>query len=127
MKHRSWIGFCSVAVGLLAWGVVVLSTGCEEAEGTASLTVEPAFVDLTAGTVVSNLNSSATTQTFTVTEDSLRSLSLPLIWSVSNPSLGTISYSGGRSASYVRSNARGDNAILVEDQYGARGTATVRQ
>lgn len=119
-------------ISILKWGVagllvaafalVVLQVGCEDADDTVALTVEPNYVDLTSTTS----SASTGTQTFTVT-DGLRDLSLPLVWSVSDPSMGTIADSGGTTASYVRSNRTGDNSILVEDQYGARGVATVRQ
>jgi hypothetical protein len=108
-----------VAMGLAVAGSAFL-TGCEEAKGTHGLVVEPSFVDLTSG--FTNF-----TQTFTVTEESLRELSLPLAWRVSNTDLGNITSSGGRSASYTRNNAHGDNSVFVEDQYGAQGTASVRQ
>jgi hypothetical protein len=112
---------------------VLINTGCEEAEGTHSLTVEPSFMDLTVSSGNSTTTNGVTTNgvytlTFTVTEDSLRDLSLPLEWTVSEPLLGSIRYVGGNSAAYLpNKNQHGDNAIFVEDQYGARGTATVRQ
>jgi len=65
-------------------------------------------------------------QTFVVT-GGLRELSMPLVWTVSNPQLGYIGSSGGASASYLALDAHGDNAITVVDQYGAEGVATVRQ
>ena len=95
--------------------------GCEKATGTRWLTVSPSTVDLTSG--VTN----SATLTFTVTAG-LGDLSLPLVWSVSDPTLGVIGSSGGLSASYVGYlTAPGYNAIHVKDQYGAEGVATVRQ
>jgi hypothetical protein len=113
-----------ILMGLVAVSAAFMLSGCEEATGTRSLTVDPAFVDLTGSSTTS---SNTLNQTFSVTEDSLQDLSLPLEWRVSNPGLGSIASSGGRSASYVRSSASGDNSIFVVDQFGAEGIATVRQ
>ena len=115
-----------VSAGMLTVAVLAtgLMTGCEEADGIRALTVSPEFVDLTGA---STSSSNTLNQTFTVSEDSLQELSLPLKWRVSNPGLGSIASSGGRSASYVRFSATGDNSIFVVDQYGAEGIATVRQ
>ena len=114
----------SSGIFMLAMLGTSLFSGCEEAEDIRGLTIEPDFVDLTGTTSASSNNLS---QTFTVSEDSLQTLSLPLEWSVSNPGLGSIASSGGSSASYVRFTAHGDNSIQVVDQYGSRGVATVRQ
>jgi hypothetical protein len=120
MKRNGWIGLCLfVFIGLLVSAILM---GCEGAADTVGLGIEPSFVDLT-----SSSNTATTgTQTFSVTTG-LRELSLPLTWRVSNPTLGSISSSGGTMASYLRTTANGDNSIVVEDQYGARGVATVRQ
>lgn len=115
-----WVLMATVGLVALAMGGALLNAGCEEGTGTKGLTVEPAFADLTSG--FTNF-----TQTFTVSQEDLRELSLPLEWRVSDPSLGSIQAAGGFSASYVRTNKRGDNAIFVKDQYGAEGAATVRQ
>lgn len=120
---RTRIGFSGFAAlmsaAVLTFGFLI--AGCETGGDTVALSVEPPFVDLT------GVNSNTVlTQTFTVT-GGLRELSLPLEWSVSNPNLGTIASSGGSSASYVRTGSHGDNSIMVVDQYGAEGVATVRQ
>ena len=108
------------AVGLIvAFSVVSFLVGCEKT-GTVALTVTPAYVDI-------STSSSNRMQTFTVT-GGLRDLSLPLVWEVSNDRLGSIAGAGGNSASYVRTPAvHGDNSIIVRDQYGAEGVATVTQ
>jgi hypothetical protein len=120
-------------VAMWAAAVVVgaLIAGCETGGDTGiGLTVVPSFVDLSVSTTSTNSTTNTTiTQTFTVETNGLRSLSLPLEWSVSDTNLGMIGASGGYSASYVRTSVsnHGDNAITVEDQYGAKGVATVRQ
>ena len=127
MKQTSMMLACVGVLTLLVAGVL-LNSGCEEASNTESLTVEPSFADLSGLGVVGSASNSTFTQTFTVDQRSLRELSLPLTWHVSNPALGDISSAGGRSASYSRKkDAHGDNSVLVEDQYGAQGVATVRQ
>ncbi|MCE9613185.1 MAG: hypothetical protein K8T26_02860 [Lentisphaerae bacterium] len=119
MNTKSFLA-ASAGLVLLVLGGALLNSGCEEGSGTQGLTVEPAFADLTSG--FTNF-----TQTFTVSKDDLRELSLPLTWRVSDPSLGSIQAAGGYSASYTRTKKHGDNGIFVEDQYGAEGAATVRQ
>ncbi|MDA0989693.1 MAG: hypothetical protein O3A51_02960 [Verrucomicrobia bacterium] len=95
-------------------------SGCEKAKNTRGLIIIPGFADLTSG--FTNF-----TQNFRVDPENLSDLSLPLVWRVGNPALGVISSSGGFSAAYARTGQHGDNSIFVEDQYGAQGTATVRQ
>ncbi|MDA0578653.1 MAG: hypothetical protein O3B24_11205 [Verrucomicrobia bacterium] len=119
MKKSLFVVASVAMASVVVLGSVLLS-GCEEGKGTHALDVSPSFADLTSG--FTNF-----TQTFTVSEESLRDLSLPLVWRVSNPALGNITISGGRTAAYTRSNAHGDNGIFVEDQFGAEGAATIRQ
>lgn len=128
MKKLLAVG--SLAVVLASAGIALFS-GCE-ADNTVWLTIDPEFVDVSQE-VNTNRNVNLT---FTVDEEDLRSLSLPLAWRVSNTTLGNVGFSSGRSASYVINFTssgspmtwpHGVNAIMVEDQYGARGTATVLQ
>jgi hypothetical protein len=111
----------AAAVGVLCVAAFWVA-GCDDGAG-YGLTVTPADVDLAVG---------ETSQGFAVgtsTNDAsgLRALSLPLEWSVSNPSLGYIVAGSGASAVYVRTATIGINVITVQDQYGAEGIATVRQ
>lgn len=105
----------------------VLLVGCETGGASASLTVDPSSVDLTGAAT------NSATFTFTVvastndTVTGLRPLSLPLTWTVSDPSLGSIVTSAGLSAGYVPTSLSGVNVITVRDQYGAEGVATVAQ
>ena len=113
------ISVVGVAMVMVTVALAFVLSGCED-KGTVGLTVSPSFADISAG-------SSNVWQTFTVT-DGLRDLSLPLTWEVSNPDLGSIAGTGGDSASYARNpGVHGDNSIIVHDQYGAEGVATVRQ
>ncbi len=106
-------------VGILCFGAAVglMLSGCEETTGRA-LTVTPTTASLT-GT--------SNSVVFAVSTNSLRDLSLPLEWRVTNPGLGSINSVGGMSAIYQPSGAAGDNIIIVRDQYGAEGMATVNQ
>jgi hypothetical protein len=52
---------------------------------------------------------------------------LPLRWSVTDESLGSISGQGGWSAVYTRTSKTGVNTILVKDQGSSEGVATVTQ
>jgi len=119
------IAFLLVPLAVAA-ALLLTQGGCEDADTTASLIIEPSFVDLT-GTLVTNQDA---TVTFAVT-DGLRALSLPLEWSVSDKALGSIAFAGGNTAVYrpvtSPATAHGFNAILVEDQYGAQGMASVAQ
>lgn len=108
-------------IGVVLAIVSFLPCGCETDGDTVALVVTPSYVDLT----TSGTNQTQT-QTFTVT-DGLRELSLPLEWRVSNPALGSIAEAGGTTASYITTGLPGDNSIIVEDQYGAEGVATIRQ
>ncbi len=119
MKKLLFPGSVISLVALAA--ALFLTCGCETGGDTVALTVTPSYVDLT--TSGTNLTQ---TQTFTVT-GGLRELSLPLEWRVSNQSLGAIAEAGGTTASYITTGVSGDNSIIVEDQYGAEGVATIRQ
>lgn len=121
---------CSLSLMMLAVTMGFLFSGCETGDGTTALTVSPTEV-----TLISDTNSSATVMTATFTVGSstnslsggLRILSLPLEWSVTDPNLGSISAVGGTTAIYIRNNNVGVNTIIVRDQYGAEGVATVNQ
>ena len=111
----------AAALGLLAG----FFSGCETGGGTRGLSVSPSSVN-------SSNRSEAITftvggDTNTTTESGLRELSLPLTWRITNPMLGSIAASGGYSCTYVRNSTRGVQTIMVEDQYGAQGSATVDQ
>jgi len=100
--------------------------GCETGAGTDALAVSPAEATI-AGTSNVVVTFSVGGSTNLTDDTGLRPLSLPLVWSVSNPALGYISGSSGASANYTRTRANGVNAIFVKDQYGAEGSAVVSQ
>jgi len=115
MKNKM---YCLAAVfAVVLVGYAVFLAGCEPAIGAKALTVEPAEANLLGGT--------NNTVTLTVTEG-LRALSLPLKWWVTNPHLGEIAHSAGNRATYARTHEHGVNSIIVQDQYGAQGLASVR-
>ena len=94
--------------------------GCEAAKGLDGLTVNPSSVILTPGT-------NAVVFTVTLNTTNTLSLSLPLVWSVSNSSLGSIAGGSGFSAVYSATANLGQNIITARDQYGNEGFATVTQ
>ena len=126
----------SVLSILGAIGAVVvfpmLQVGCEEADGVDGLTISPSahsfFGDegrktFTAysGAAVSDTNGVVSAGT------SFSPLALPLVWSVSDSTLGSIVASSGATAIYERTAANGVNTITVRDQYDNEGYATVSQ
>lgn len=102
---------------LLCWWVVA---GCESTSTVDSvITVAPTNVVLTA---------SSLTATFTASMASTnRTLALPLVWTVSDGSLGAIQSSQGLTAVYVSTGKLGNNAVTVRDQTYAEGMALVTQ
>lgn len=131
-KFASAFRVLSVAAIAVAVGCLI---GCETTdEWDTSLTVTPSSRTLqtypsSVTFVVSGGTGSvgATGTTSEVTSATLGALSLPLTWSVSNPTLGGIVTSGGNQAIYTRARRDGINIITVRDQYGAEGYATVNQ
>ena len=126
------------ALSMIALGGLLLLTGCETTDDTgAALTVTPSAPTLSGstGTVRFEVGGGQTTPTPTNATNSVISstaaadvdLSLPLVWSVSQPALGRITWSSGRSAIYTRSGGAGVNIVTVRNQYGAEGIATVTQ
>jgi hypothetical protein len=106
----------------------MLMVGCETGDSTVALTVTPSQVTLTStNSTVWFTVGNTTTGTNTVTTSDLRDLSLPIEWRVSNPGLGVIVATDGRSAIYTRTPAGGVNIVTAKDQYGAEGLATVTQ
>lgn len=132
-----WAMLASTAALAVIVVGAILNAGCEEGTNTKSLTLSPAsstLSDTGSATVVStngttNVTGAVAGQSvvFTVTSG-LQDLSLPLVWSVSNPNLGTIEAQGGISAVYgATSGQHGVNSVTVRDQYGAMGVAQVDQ
>ena len=97
-------------------GLCALS-GCDEGTGRA-LTVDPSTV---------TLRGTTNTVMLMVTTNSLRDLSLPITWRVTNQALGSVVASEGPTAQYSRTSLRGLNVVVARDQYGAEGFATISQ
>ena len=134
---KSFVLFLS-ALTMIALGGMLLLTGCETTSDTGSaLSVSPAAPTLSGAdrTQTFQVTGGATTPAPTNTTNSVSSntasdnvdLSLPLVWSVSQPALGQITWSSGRSAIYTRTGGAGVNTVIVRNQYGAEGLATVTQ
>ncbi|MDI6774537.1 MAG: hypothetical protein QME60_03960 [Verrucomicrobiota bacterium] len=108
---------CWLALGLAAAGL----TGCEQGNGLDELNLAPSsatlFHDNNGVDFVVEGDTNATRD----------SLALPLEWSVSDASLGVILYYSGWTARYRRNAADGENTITVENQFGQKGHAVIRQ
>lgn len=110
----SGLGVVLVAISLLA----VL--GCEEDDEVKSLALSPSYTELSGSST--NLGVQVTVM------DTLSDLSLPLKWSLSDGSLGSIVGASGSTATYVRfPNTPGVQEITVEDQFGSIGRSTIVQ
>jgi hypothetical protein len=64
---------------------------------------------------------------FSVSNAAPETLALPLDWSVSDSSRGTIEPSGNLTAIYTSTQNPGNNIVIVRDQMGATASAVVRQ
>lgn len=107
---------------VLAGLIGTLIVGCESTETTGSaITVTLSASTITGkGAVTLTAASSGGTNTAT-------SLALPLVWTVSDASLGDIKSSAGVTAIYESSGKVGNNAITVHDQGDSEGVAVVAQ
>ena len=116
---------CGVILGVVAIGGFI---GCETTDDGGGLTVTPSEAELRQDdkTVTFTVGGSSTdTNGTSVAFGGIRDLSGPYIWSVSDTSLGNITSVNGVQAVYVRTEKSGVNIITVEDQYGAKGIASV--
>jgi hypothetical protein len=113
------IGMAMVCLLLAAAGLLAIA-GCESNDPSGSINVTPASATITAANG---------TQVFVASAASSNAvLQLPLVWTVSDPTKGSIVSSGGLSAVYQRNGgATGGNAITVRDQAQIEGVAAVTQ
>lgn len=111
---------------LVGWGLLA---GCESVtQYDSSIQVNPDSVTLTnvGGTQV--FVAEVQTPVGDTALSTNTALFLPLVWTVSDSSLGTIRASGAFSAIYERHNrGPGNNYITVRDQGQAEGVAVVNQ
>jgi len=124
----------AVALCLAGLAVGIVLVGCETTDQAEdSLTVSPSSVTLQQAvqsvtfTVGPSSGGTTTNVASAVTGGGLQDLSLPLVWSVANSTLGQIGESSGRQAVYIRAARAGINIVMVRDQYNAEGIATVNQ
>ncbi len=120
---------CCMMLGVVS---LISFVGCETIDGGAGLAVSPSSVTLGDSNGVQSVTftvagTSTDTNGQTVITGGAGELSVPFTWSVSHPSLGHITTTAGNQAVYVSSGGSGVNVITVEDQYGAKGLATVTQ
>ena len=105
-----------LAVGFVL--VMLLAVGCEKTNTSITLDVTPVSSEIQVRDAVSLKASSS---------DAERTIYYPLVWSVSDGSLGSIQNAAGDTAIYVASRKAGVNSIIVKDQVGAEGLAMVTQ
>lgn len=118
MKTGIWLVLV-MAVGLVGG---VLFSGCETAKGVSGLPVSPDSATL-----------SGTNVSVTITAMVQSDLALPLQWSESAPSLGTLLASGSNAVYTAALNASGTQlvtgaqVVTVKDQYGNEGSCSIVQ
>lgn len=111
--------YCCVIVLSMACLIgAAFLTGCESASGTDGLTLDPSSATLTP---------TSNTVTFTAILNVTNKLSLPITWSLSDSSKGSIIASSASSAVYKGNGSTGNNAIIGRDQYGNEGVAAITQ
>lgn len=103
----------------LALGMAALC-GCESTDSESSaITVTPAQTQVT--------DRLATVSLTAASADATMELVLPLVWTVSDASLGSIKSSAGLTAVYESNGRVGNNTITVRDQNDREGIAVVNQ
>ncbi len=119
----------SMGFVVLALFVIIGMIGCETTDGTSGLSISPSEAVLTNGarSVTFVVGSISTDTNGDTVVTGARELSVPLVWSVSKPSLGHITAIAGNKAVYEKTGGHGVNVITVRDQYDAEGIATVTQ
>ncbi len=116
VAKRSAMGVVALSAVVVMW----LASGCETTDSQAGLGLDQS--EVTIGTEVAQVRLSVVSGI-----SSNQSLALPLEWSVSNPSLGSLTGASGLGATYVRNSRSGQNTVIVRDQYGKEGYATIKQ
>ena len=115
---------CVVAAMAIMGVALWMGAGCEKTEGTNGLEITPSTWTLGG----SNANASVELTALVSSP-----LALPLVWSVSNPALGTIVSQSGSNALYS-SNANSvgtnvvavmNNTVTVRDQFNNEGSAVI--
>jgi len=132
MKSSTTAGLaaCAVVAGMAACAAFM--AGCETAESDANafvLEVSPQLVEIDGGAATSVIFT-ATAKPFGggASTSVVGSIFLPLRWTVSNRSLGSIAGSAGNQALYSSiPGTEGQNIVTVSDQAGSEGMAVVNQ
>ena len=113
MRAAVWM---ALGLGVVISAAIVLS-GCDSAEGVSGLQVSPSSVTL-----------SGSNNTVILTAAVSSDLALPLVWTVANPSLGTVNYSSGSNAIYIaNSQQKGNQVVMAEDQHNNQGSVSIVQ
>jgi hypothetical protein len=113
-------------VGVLAIVLLVIMTGCEDAETGSALSVTPSEVNVTGVGATSYFTVAARVDAGEATNRN-EEIIYPLVWSVSNPTLGGMMSSAGDSAVYESNGRKGQNVVFVKDGFGREGLAVINQ
>ena len=116
---KRWTGIGTVLLMLLV-------TGCEDAETGSALTVTPSEVNVTGVGATSYFTAAARVDAGEATNRN-EEIIYPLVWSVSNPTLGGLMSSAGDSAVYESNGRKGQNVVFVKDGFGREGLAVINQ
>lgn len=110
-------GIQIVLLVLMAGLVIASISGCEDRDTGANIVITPQSSTITGvGTTV-----------VLVAADPNTDLVMPLMWSVSNPSIGGILSASGNSAVYESNGTRGQNTVTVTDSTDREGVAAISQ
>ena len=137
---NKWV--LAMLVAVVAAGMAIV--GCESTQTSENiLTVSPTVAHINSGrgagiafsistaigdsTISSSSSNSTGTTTSTTTMSTNQVVHYPLIWSVSDSSLGEIASSEGDIAFYVVKGGEGNNIVRVRDQGDNKGEAVVAQ
>jgi len=110
----------------LARGSVVLLAmvalaGCEKITTTAELVVTPPSAQVAREGVAQFVVS------LPENDGCTREIYYPLTWTLSDPTLGTITNTAANTAVYVAGTGEGVNTVIVRDRSGAEGIAVITQ
>jgi len=96
-------------------------TGCEKVTLNATIELTPDTA------TIASTGSLTLVATIPADEQEERQLYYPLVWWVSNPALGFLQVTEGNTVVYVATGGSGVNTVMVQDQSGAEGIASVEQ
>ncbi len=116
VRARVWLG---MAVLMASVCTLILTTSCEDVTTDTTIRISPDAPEVNRNEVI--------VLTAALASGGTNNLFLPLEWSVSDPTLGTVVGRAGDTAVYQAGNRTGNNVIKVRDQTNNEGVTSVRQ